>query len=554
MEWLYNLFCGEGIAHTVLIIAVTVSAGIWLGKIKFFGVSLGMTFVLFAGIALSHFGFRIEHHTLHFVKEFGLVLFVYAVGFQVGPGFVASFKKGGIRLNMLAMLIVLLGAAVTLVIHFVTGIPVATMVGIMSGAVTNTPGLGAAQEAAAGLPDATAIPLGYAVAYPLGVVGIIVSIIFIKVIFKVSFDKENEDLAKAHADKNNSANATSLEVRNPSIFGYNIRQISELVGRNFVVSRVCHTNGAIEIASPDTILNGGDKILVIVPPAEAKSVTAFIGIEIEMTPGQWKKLDSALVSRRIYVSHNNINGKSLGELKIRAAYAVNITRIHRAGIDLIAQPALKLQLGDRVTVVGSERAIASVEKLLGNQLQRLDTPNLIAIFFGIAIGVILGSIPFHFPLIPTAVKLGLAGGPLIIAILISIYGPKLKLITYTTQSAILMLRELGICLFLACVGLGAGEDFVETIVNKGGWAWIGWGLLITMIPLLITGAIARMRKINYFTIMGLLAGSTTDPPALAYSNMTANHSEPSVSYATVYPLTMFLRVIVAQLLILFFYA
>lgn len=483
-----------------------------------------------------------------------MVLFVYAVGFQVGPGFVASFKKGGIQLNMLAMLIVLLGAAVTLVIHFATGIPVATMVGIMSGAVTNTPGLGAAQEAAAGLPDASAIPLGYAVAYPLGVVGIIVSIILIKVIFKVRFDKENEDLEKTHEDKNNSANATSLEVRNPAIFGYDIRQISELVGRNFVVSRVCHTSGAIEIASPDTILNEGDKILVIVPPTEAKSVTAFIGAEIEMTPGQWKKLDSALVSRRIYVSHNNINGKSLGELKIRAAYAVNITRIHRAGIDLIAQPALKLQLGDRVTVVGSERAIASVEKLLGNQLQRLDTPNLIAIFVGIALGVILGSIPFRFPFIPTAVKLGLAGGPLIVAILISIYGPKLKLITYTTQSAILMLRELGICLFLACVGLGAGENFVETIVDKGGWAWIVWGLLITMIPLLIAGTIARIRKLNYFTIMGLLAGSTTDPPALAYSNMTANNSEPSVSYATVYPLTMFLRVIVAQLLILFFYA
>ncbi len=555
MNWLYDLLFTDGVAHTVLLLAFVIAAGIMLGKIKIFGISPGMTLVLFVGIAVSHFGFRVEHHILHFVKEFGLILFVFAVGFQVGPGFFASFKKGGVKMNVLAMGIVLLGALTTLIIHFVTGIPITTMVGIMSGAVTNTPGLGAAQEASAdvsGVADPS-IALGYAVAYPLGVVGIIVSIISIRYIFRINFEKETQALQAENNMQNEAADTFSLEVRNPAIFGSDIKSVSELVGRKFVISRVCHTDGRIEIASSNSMLHAGDKVLVVTSPAEAKAVTAFIGVPVNMNPADWAKLDSALVSRRILVSRSDINGKTLGQLKLRAAFGINITRIHRAGVDLIAQPGLQLQLGDRVTVVGSEQAIAGVEKVLGNKLNRLNEPNLIPIFIGIFLGVLLGSIPFAFPGIPQPVKLGLAGGPLIVAILISVFGPKFKLITYTTMSANLMLREIGICLFLACVGLGAGENFVKTIVEDGGVKWIGLGVIITMLPLIIGGIVGRsFYKLNYYTLMGLMAGSTTDPPALSYANGAAGNDAPSVSYASVYPLTMFLRVLMAQLLILIF--
>jgi putative transport protein len=555
MNWLYDLLFTDGVAHTVLLLAFVIAAGIVLGKIKIFGISPGMTLVLFVGIAVSHFGFRVEHHILHFVKEFGLILFVFAVGFQVGPGFFASFKKGGVKLNALAMGIVLLGVLITLIVHFVTGIPITTMVGIMSGAVTNTPGLGAAQEASADVSGTAdpSIALGYAVAYPLGVVGIIVSIIAVRYIFRINFEKEAQAMQADNNVKNEAADTFSLEVRNPAIFDSDIKSVSELVGRKFVISRVCHTDGRIEIASSNSMLHAGDKVLVVTSPAEAKAVTAFIGGPAEMSADDWAKLDSALVSRRILVSRSGINGKTLGELKLRAAFGINITRIHRAGVDLIAGPGLQLQLGDRVTVVGSEQAIVAVEKVLGNKLHRLNEPNLIPIFIGIFLGVLLGSIPFAFPGIPQPVKLGLAGGPLIVAILISVFGPKFKLITYTTMSANLMLREIGICLFLACVGLGAGENFVKTIVEDGGVKWIGLGAVITVLPLLIGGVVGRsVYKLNYYTLMGLMAGSTTDPPALSYANGAAGNDAPSVSYASVYPLTMFLRVLMAQLLILIF--
>ncbi len=555
MNWFHDLLFTDGVAHTVLLLAFVIAVGIMLGKVKIFGVSLGMTLVLFVGIAVAHFGFRVEHHILHFVKEFGLILFVFAVGFQVGPGFFASFKKGGVKLNLLAMGIVFLGVLTTLVIHFISGIPITTMVGIMSGAVTNTPGLGAAQEASADVLGTTdpSIALGYAVAYPLAVVGIIVSIIAIRYIFRIDFEKENKALQAANDAQNNAAETLSLVVKNPSIFGYDIKTISGLVGRKFVISRVCHTDGHIEIASSNTVLQEGDKVLVVTAPTEAKAITAFIGAPIDMSAADWKKLDSALVSRRILITQSAINGKTLGQLKLRAGFGINITRINRSGIDLIAQPGLQLQLGDRVMVVGSEQAIAGVEKVLGNKLNRLNEPNLIPIFIGILLGVLLGSIPFAFPGIPQPVKLGLAGGPLIVAILISVFGPKFKLITYTTMSANLMLREIGICLFLACVGLGAGENFVKTIVEDGGVKWIGLGVIITMLPLLIIGIIGRSAyKLNYYTLMGLLAGSTTDPPALSYANAAAGNDAPSVSYASVYPLTMFLRVLMAQLLILIF--
>ena len=556
MNWFGELFLGEGIAHTILLFAAVIAIGIGLSKIKIFGVSLGITFVLFVGILLSHFGLRVNHEILHFMKEFGLILFVYSVGLQVGPGFFSSFKKGGITLNMLAMGVVFLGVATTIIIHLITGISMQTMVGILSGAVTNTPGLGAAQQAYSdmmGTPDTT-IAMGYAVAYPLGVVGIILSIILVKYIFKVNTDKETEDLNKRSLQTDDHIELVSIEVTNPSVAGKTIGEVHRLISRKFIVSRVLHKDSQqIEIASSKTILQQGDKIFVATTPRNQAAVIAFLGEAIEMGQEEWDMLDTHLVSRRILITKSAINGRPIRQLNLRTNFGVNITRVNRSGVDLIADPSLHLQVGDRVTVVGDENAIKSVERVLGNQMKRLNEPNLLPIFIGVFFGVLLGSIPFVFPGIPQPVKLGLAGGPLIVAILISIFGPKYHLVTYTTMSANLMLREVGICLFLACVGLGAGENFVSTIVNDGGFRWIGLGFIITTVPLLIMGTVGRLCfKLNYFTLMGLMAGSTTDPPALAYSNNTAGNDAPSVSYATVYPLTMFLRVLSAQLLILFF--
>ncbi|MDL2223254.1 putative transporter [Bacteroidales bacterium OttesenSCG-928-M11] len=556
MDWLIDLFQGEGIAHTVLLFAIVIAGGIALGKIKIFGISLGITFVLFLGIVAGHFGMKVHPEVLHFMKEFGLILFVYSVGLQVGPSFLSSFKKGGITLNMLAMSIVLLGVAIAIIIHFVSGIPMQTIVGILSGAVTNTPGLGAAQQTyydITGNVDNT-IAMGYAVAYPLGVVGIISAIILMKIIFRVNINKETENINAASGNKDEQIELTSVEVTNPSLFGKSISSIHNLIDRKFIVSRVLHANtNQIEIASSKTILNDKDRIFVATTPNNLEAIVAFLGEPVEMCQEDWDLLDKHLVSRRILISKSNVNGKSLRQLNIRNNFGVNITRVNRSGVDLIADPSLTLQVGDRVTVVGDEKAITNVEKVLGNQLKRLNEPNLVPIFIGIFLGVLLGSIPIHFPGIPQPIKLGLAGGPLIVAILISIFGPKYHLVTYTTMSANLMLREIGICLFLACVGIGAGDGFVSTIMNDGGLAWIGWGFLITIIPLLIVGFVARkFFHINYFTLTGLMAGSMTDPPALAYSNSTANNDAPAVGYATVYPLTMFLRVLTAQLLILLF--
>ena len=556
MEWINELLWGQGIAHSFLLLSVVIAVGILCGKIKIFGISLGITMVLFVGIILSHFGFTINSEINHFFKEFGLILFVYSVGLQVGPGFFSSFKKGGITLNMLAVGIVLLGVTVTLIIHYVTGIPMQTMVGILSGAVTNTPGLGAAQQAFAdthGSVDDT-IALGYAVAYPLGVVGIILSILAIKGIFKVSMEKEQEELKKEDEKSNNRAKTVSLVVKNPAVFEKTISEISALSEHtSFVISRVWrHSNKQIEIVDANTVLHEDDKIFVITTSQDIDSIVSLIGEVINMERKQWIRLESQLINRRILITNPKLNGKKLGELQLRKIYGINITRIQRAGVELLATPSLALQVGDTVSVVGTDSAIASVEKVLGNSMKRLNEPNLVSIFIGIGLGMLLGSIPFVFPGIPQPVKLGLAGGPLIVAILLSRFGYKLKLLTYTTQSANLMLREVGITLFLACVGLGAGEKFVDTVVN-GGYAWIGYGFLITTIPLLIIGIIGRsVFKLNYLTLMGLIAGSTTDPPALAYSNATAGNDAPSVSYATVYPLTMFMRVLTAQLLILLF--
>lgn len=557
MNWINDLIWGQGIGHSILLLSVVIAAGIQLGKIKVFGVSLGITLVLFVGILLGHFGFTINPGVLHFFKEFGLILFVYSVGMQVGPGFFSSFKKGGVTLNLLASGIVLLGVLTALVIHYVSGTPIPTMVGILSGAVTNTPGLGAAQQAYSdifGTSDDT-IALGYAVAYPLGVIGIILSMIAIRYLFRVNFDCENQKLEKEETAHANEAKPISLVVKNPAIFGKSIGELSALMEhRDFVVSRVWRNdNKQIEIASAGTVLQEDDKVFVITTEQDAETIKAFIGIEIGMERKQWIRMESQFINRRILITKPELNGKRLGQLGLRKLYGINITRINRAGVDLVATPGLTLQVGDRVNVVGTETAVANVEKVLGNSLKRLDEPNLITIFVGIALGIILGSLPITFPGIPQPVKLGLAGGPLIVAILISRFGYRYKLITYTTQSANLMLREIGITLFLACVGISAGDGFVDTIVNNGGLAWIGYGFIITVVPLLIIGCIGRyFCGLNYFTLIGLLAGSTTDPPALAYSNATAGSDAPAVGYATVYPLTMFLRVLTAQLMILFF--
>jgi putative transport protein len=556
MDWLINLFCGESIAHTVLLFSFVIAVGIVLGKVKVFGISLGITFVLFVGIMLGHFGFSVNHEVLHFMKEFGLILFVYSIGLQVGPGFFSSLKKGGFKLNMLASSVVFLSILITVIIHFVTGLPISTMVGILSGAVTNTPGLGAAQEAyrdATGSADPT-IALGYAVAYPLGVVGIILSLILLKKVFRVNLEAEPEDPQSAEAAKPSTTKLLSLEVKNPSIYGKTVAEIANLLERKFIISRICHNKKEeIEIASSQTVLNENDKIFVVTTIHDAGTITAFIGKEIGMDETAWNKLDNQLLSRRFIITKPELNGKTIRQLRLRNQFGINITRINRSGIDLIAQPGLQLQMGDRVTVVGTAVAVKNVEHILGNKMKRLNEPNLIPIFVGIFLGVLLGSIPFTFPGIPQPVKLGLAGGPLIVAILISIFGPKYKLITYTTMSANLMLREIGICLFLACVGIGAGDGFVETILYKGGLNWIGLGFIITVVPLLIVGAIARgVYRLNFFMLMGLLSGSMTDPPALAYANATAGNDTPAVGYASVYPLTMFLRVLSAQLLVLLF--
>ncbi|MDD2313683.1 MAG: putative transporter [Proteiniphilum sp.] len=555
MDWLIELITGTGIAHSIMVLALVISVGLLLGKVKVFGISLGTTWILFFGIFLGHLGLEIDHNVLHFLKEFGLILFIFSIGMQVGPSFFSSFKQGGITLNLLAAGVVFLGVITTWIIHVVTGIPIATMVGILSGAVTNTPGLGAAQQTytdITGTVDPN-IATAYAVAYPLGVVGIILSIVLFKYIFRINFAKENSELDNESESKLTEANMFSLQVENPAIFGKNIRDIKHLIDKEFVISRLLNARTQ-ELVVPQTltVLNEGDKVLVVTNLKNIEVIEVFIGKRIEMGREEWNKLDSQLISRRISITKSAINGRSIGNLRLRNLFGVNITRVNRAGVDLIADSRLQLQLGDRVTVVGSEESIANVEKFLGNSLKRLREPNLISIFVGIALGVIVGSIPFIIPGIPQPVKLGLAGGPLIVAILLSKFGPKYKLVTYTTMSANLMLREIGIAIFLACVGLGAGENFVETVIN-GGYMWIGYGAIITVLPLLIVGVIGRKAcKLNYFTLMGLIAGSMTDPPALSFANATAGNDIPAVSYATVYPLTMFLRVITAQLLILIF--
>ena len=558
MELLRNLFegypdlWGGGVAHSVLILSLVIAFGIMLAKIKVAGGLLWITRILFVGIVFGHFNMTLNEHLLHFMKEFGLILFVYSIGLQVGPGFFSAFKKGGLTLNLLAMLVVFLGVVITIILHFVTGTPITTMVGILSGAVTNTPGLGAAQQANSDLNgiDAPEIALGYAVAYPLGVVGIILSLIALKYILRINTKTEEAEAERGLGHiQELTVRPISFEIRNEAIDGKKIKDIRPLMNRDFVISRVQYHDGQeTELANSDTVLHLNDKILVISTPKDIEAISVFFGKQIDM---QWEQLDKKLISRRILITKPELNGKMLSQLKIRNNFGASITRVNRSGVDLVAAPQLQLQMGDRVTIVGSELAVSHAEKVLGNSMKRLDHPNLIPIFLGIALGCILGSTPFVFPGIPQPVKLGLAGGPLIVSILISRFGPQYKMITYTTMSANLMLREIGISLFLACVGLGAGKGFVETVIYDGGYVWVGYGVIITIVPLLIAGLVGRyVFKLNYYTLIGVLGGSTTNPPALAYSNDLTSCDAPAVGYATVYPLTMFLRVLTAQILIL----
>ncbi len=551
MDWLQSLLWDpSSVAHIVLLYAFVVAAGVYLGKIKIFGVSLGVTFVLFAGILMGHFGFTADTHILHFIREFGLILFVFCIGLQVGPSFFSSFKKGGMTLNLLAVGIVVLNIAVALGLYYLWNgrVELPMMVGILYGAVTNTPGLGAANEALNQLSyNGPQIALGYACAYPLGVVGIIGSIIAIRYIFRVNMAKEEESLKIQSGDAHHKPHMMSLEVRNESISGKTLIEIKEFLGRQFVCSRICH-NGHVSIPNHETIFNVGDQLFIVCSEEDAPAITVFIGKEVEL---DWEKQDLPMVSRRILVTKPEINGKTLGSMHFRSMYDVNVTRVNRSGMDLFADPNLILQVGDRVMVVGQQDAVERVAGVLGNQLKRLDTPNIVTIFVGIFLGILLGSLPIAFPGMPTPLKLGLAGGPLVVAILIGRFGHKLHLVTYTTMSANLMLREIGIVLFLASVGIDAGANFVQTVVEGDGLLYVGCGFLITVIPLLIIGAIARLHyKVNYFTLMGLIAGSNTDPPALAYSNQTTSSDAPAVGYSTVYPLSMFLRILTGQMILL----
>lgn len=557
MEWIHELVFGNGIAHTILLYAFVISLGVLFGKIKFFGVSLGVTFVLFVGLFIGHLGLSVEHEIQHFVREFGLILFIYSIGLQVGPSFFSSFKKGGMHMNLLATLVVFLGVGVAIALYYILAgrIPMAMMVGVLSGAVTNTPGLGAAQETLTQLVESgkiTELPeiaLGYAVAYPLGVTGIILSLIAIRFIFRVNMKQENDKIINSNSTKSEEPEFLTIELDNPEIEGKKLHDIKLISKYPFIASRMMRDD-QFSVPVGNTVLQKGDILFVVTESAYVEYVTNFLGKQTEL---DWKKSDGVLVSRRIVITQNKVNGKTVGDLHFRSSLGVNITRVNRSGVDLFPSPNLVLQVGDRVMVVGELDALKKVEDLLGNTLKRLDYPHIFSFFTGIFLGVLVGSIPFFIPGIPMPVKLGLAGGPLVIAILLGRFGYKIKLIAYTTQSANLMLREIGIALFLASVGIGSGGKFMETVVSSDGLLWIGCGFLITIIPLLIAGFVGRkIMKMNYYTLMGLLSGSMTDPPALAYANSVSENDSPAVAYSTVYPLTMFLRVITAQILILMF--
>lgn len=556
MEQYLAQFHSGSVAYTILLYATVIAIGITLGKVKVFGISIGVTFVLFAGIVAGHFGFVVDTAISHFIKEFGLILFVFSIGLQVGPSFFSSFKKDGMMMNLLATSLILLNVVVVVVLFYIftPNVTMPSLTGIMSGAVTNTPGLGAAQEALRQLFDAgkideiPQIALGYAVAYPFGVLGVILTMILIRFIFRINLEKENEKLT-SQSDSAEKPEPFSVVFTSEVLNNKTIEDIRNLIGRQFIISRLKRNN---QYFTPhaDTVLQQDDVVKIVASLADEEAIISFMGRKTDI---DWQESESVLVSRRIIVTQDNINGKTLAKLRLHSIYNVNVTRVNRSGIDLMATPNLALHVGDRVMVVGELTDICRVERLLGNTLKKLNEPPIATIFIGIVLGILFGSIPFAFPGIPMPVKFGLAGGPLIIAILIGRFGPQFNMVTYTTQSANLMLREVGISLFLASVGIEAGRSFVDTVFSSNGLLWLAFGVLITFIPMMSISIFARKKmKMNYFSIVGLLAGSSTNPPALAYANSIAPNDEPAVAYSTVYPLTMFLRILIAQLMILIF--
>ena len=554
MEWLDNLlFNPDSIAHIVLLYSMVISIGVLLGRIRIFGVSLGVTFILFVGILMGHFGFSGNLQIINFVQDFGLILFVYCIGLQVGPSFFSSFKKGGVSMNLMAAGAILLNIAVMAVLWLLLfekeDLPM--MVGVLCGAVTNTPGLGAANEALGQLGySGPQIANGYACAYPLAVVGIIGATILIKYLCRVNLAAEKDALAREEtADRHEKPHRMYVEVKNPALEEITLKSLREMANRDFVCSRILH-DGNESLPNRDTVLHQGDHLLIVCASDEADAIVTFIGSQVKADK-EFDQGNSPLVSKRILVTEEDVNGKTLSQLSLSGKFGVNATRIYRAGVELLARPGQRLQVGDRIRVVGPSDAVDRLAARLGNSHDHLDHPNILTIFVGIFIGILFGSLPIAIPGMPTPVKLGLAGGPLIISILISRFGYRMKLVTYTTVSANLMLREIGLALFLASVGIKAGGNFISTVVEGDGLLYVLCGFLITVIPILCIGPVARYRyKMNYFTLMGMIAGTYTDPPALAYANQTAGNDAPALGYTTVYPLAMFLRIITAQVLIL----
>ena len=555
MNWLQEAFLEPTMVQAVIIISLVSALGLYLGRIKIFGISLGITFVFFAGIFAGHLGIVVNKDMLYFAQSFGLILFVYALGLQVGPGFFSSLKKGGVAMNMMGLGVILLGLIMTVSLHWVTGVSLSNMVGLLCGAVTNTPALGAAQQALLQIDPAntkgvTDMALACAVAYPLGVVGVILAIIILRALFA---DKKQKDLKE---QRDTTTYVAEFHVSNPAIYEKSIKDVMKLTDKHFVISRVWR-NGKVSIPTSDTLLHEHDHLLIISVKSDVENIKVLFGeqenVDWNKADIDWNAIDSQLISRRIAVTRNRVNGVKLGSLRLRNLYGINITRVNRAGIDLLASPDLRLQIGDRLTIVGEANSVNTVGKILGDEIKRLNNPNLLAVFIGISLGMLLGALPITLPGMSTPVKLGIAGGPIIVGILMGAFGPRFHLTTYTTMSANLMLRQLGIIIYLAGLGIDSGVHFFETVFRAEGLLWIGLGFLLTIVPVLIVGFIAsQFFKLDYAHTVGMLCGSMANPMALSYANTTVDGDEPSVSYATVYPLSMFIRVISAQLVLMLF--
>lgn len=560
MELLRNLFVGfpdfwgGGVAHSVMILALVITIGLALGKIKVANVSLGLMWVLFAGLVFGWLDFNLAPQLLHFLKEFGLILFVYSIGMEVGPGFFSSFRRSGLRLNLLSLLVIALSLVVVVAIHGLSDVPMPTLAGLLAGAVTCTPGLGAAQQATSDLAgvDAPEIAMAYSVAYPVGVIGMVLSFALLRYVLRIRRSDEEQAAESGLGEGEElTVRAVTVAIANSQIFGKSVAEAKHYANRSFVVSRLRRAaTGEEETVSGSTVLREGDMAVIIAKPKDMESIIALLGNSANF---EWSNCPGHLRTRRIIVTRQNVNGKTLRQLKLRTNFGATVSRVNRSGVDLVASPDLRLQMGDRLTVVGTEMALTHTEKVVGNEMRQLNFPNLIPIFLGIALGCVLANVPFFIPGIPASLKLGLTGGPLVVAIIIGYFGPKYNLVTYNTISANMMMRELGICIFLACVGLGSGRTFFDTVFNANGLQWLGYGALITIIPIIIGGLVGRYAfHLNYYTMLGVLSGCNTNPPALNYARGLTKTDAPSVSYSAVYPLAMFLRIVTIQILIIAF--